>query len=134
MPEKLPAWVAYDRKVLRFYCYFKENIHESTIETNRIRRCVLFFYLEDDSIHIAEPRIQNSGIPQGVFIKRHRVAKPDGTFYSINDLRVGADLPIYGRCFHLVDCDDFTRVRRLFCIFLLRCGQFSVGFFFLSFC
>jgi hypothetical protein len=81
--ERLPAWVAYDRKVLRFYCYFKEAVHSSPVENFRIRRCILYFYIEDDSIHVAEPRIQNSGIPQGVFIKRHRVPKADGSFYGI---------------------------------------------------
>jgi hypothetical protein len=36
---------------------------------------VIYFYLEDESIHVAEPKQQNSGIPQGVFLKRHRIPK-----------------------------------------------------------
>jgi hypothetical protein len=28
------------------------------------RRCLIYLYLEDDSIHVAEPKQQNSGIPQ----------------------------------------------------------------------
>jgi hypothetical protein len=107
--QKLPAWVAYDRKVLRFHCFFKEAVHSSPVEHFRVRRCVLYFYLEDDSIHIAEPRIQNSGIPQGVFVKRHRIPRADGKFFSLDDLRIGRELGIYGRIFKLVDCDDFTR-------------------------
>eukprot|EP00966_Prymnesium_polylepis_P199504 4623338-Prymnesium_polylepis.1 len=86
-----PAWVAFDRKVLRFNCFFKESVNESRLENYRIRSCVLYYYLEDDSMHVSEPKVENSGIPQGerkgtVFLKRHRVPKPDGGFYSVADL------------------------------------------------
>ena len=59
-----PAWVAFDRKVLRFNCFFKESVNESRLENYRIRNCVLYYYLEDDSMHISEPKVENSGIPQ----------------------------------------------------------------------
>lgn len=109
-----PAWVAFDRKVLRFNCYFKESVHESRLENYRIRNCTLYYYLEDDSMHISEPKVENSGIPQGerkgtIFLKRHRVAKPEGGFYSATDLNVGAQLDLYGRVFLLTDADAFTR-------------------------
>jgi hypothetical protein len=107
--SRMPAWVAYDRKVLRFYGYFKEAVHSSPSETWRVRKCVIYFYLEDDSMHIGEPNIENSGIPQGVFVKRHRIPKSDNTFYKVDDLYIGAELPVYGRVFRLVDCDVFTR-------------------------
>ncbi len=51
-------------QVLRFYGYFKESVVESNIENHRIRKVVLYYYLEDDSMHVAEPRQDNSGIPQ----------------------------------------------------------------------
>ena len=107
----LPAWLAYDRKVLRFYGFFKEAVHSSPVETWRVRRCVLYFYLEDESMHIAEPKIENSGIPQGVFVKRHRIPRPDASnsLYSFTDLAVGRDVLIYGRVIRLVDADAFTR-------------------------
>jgi len=109
-----PAWVAFDRKVLRFNAYFKESVHESRLENYRIRNCVLYYYLEDDSMHISEPKIENSGIPQGerkgtVFLKRHRVAKPNGGFFGATDLNVGVQLDLYGRVFMLTDADNFTR-------------------------
>ena len=40
-----PAWVAFDRKVLRFNCYFKEAVTESRIENYRVRNCVLYYYV-----------------------------------------------------------------------------------------
>jgi hypothetical protein len=104
-----PAWVALDRKVLRFYAYFKEAVFSSPVENFRVRKCVIYYYLEDDSLHIAEPKIENSGIPQGVFVKRHRVPKASGEYVGVPDLGLGADLTIYGRNFHMYDCDAFTR-------------------------
>ena len=83
----VPAWVAFDRKVLRYYLFFKESVNESRIENYRIRALTLFYYLEDDSMHISEPKVENSGMVQGerkgaVFLKRHRAPKPEGGFFG----------------------------------------------------
>lgn len=109
--SKLPAWVAFDRKVCRFYAYFKEGVDESYQENYRIRKCIIYYYLEDDSIHVAEPKQENSGIPQGVFIKRHIIPKDGSTkeVFNIMDLKIGEDVNFYGRVFHIVDCDPFTK-------------------------
>ena len=61
----LPAWVAFDRQVLCFDAYFQEAVHEKREEQFRIRNCKIYFYLEDDSIQVIEPRLKNAGIPQG---------------------------------------------------------------------
>merc|ERR1712176_831636 len=58
---------------------------------------------------IIEPRQDNSGIPQGQLIRRHRFPAPGGAYIKPEDLRVGEDLVIYGRTIRLVDCDPFTR-------------------------
>jgi len=108
LPEQMPAWVAYDRKVLRFYAYFKESVTESYEENHRVRKCVVYFYLEDESIHVAEPKQQNSGIPQGVFLKRHRIPAGAG-FYGLGDLNVGIDVTFYDRTLHIYSCDPFTK-------------------------
>ena len=63
----LPAWVAFDRQVLCFDAYFQEAVHEKREEQYRVRNCKIYFYLEDDSIQVIEPRLKNSGIPQGLF-------------------------------------------------------------------
>lgn len=46
---------------------------ENPDENFRVRRCILYFYLEDDTVHIIENRVENAGIPQGVFLKRHKL-------------------------------------------------------------
>jgi hypothetical protein len=81
----------------------------SAAETWRIRKCIIQFYLEDDSIQILEPKVENSGIPQGAFVKRHRIPKSNNQYITLEDLGVGAEVSVYGRVFRLISCDDFTR-------------------------
>ncbi len=109
--EAQPKWLANDRKVLRFNGYFSEEVHSSSHESSRLRKVVLYYYLDDDSVLVVEPREDNSGMPQGVLVKRHRIPVREGAkeFVSPNDLRVGGALSIYGRELHLVDADAFTR-------------------------
>ena len=65
-----PDWVQLDRHVLRFYGYFKESVTESNLENARHRKVKVLLYLEDNSISINEEKSENSGIPQGKFLKR----------------------------------------------------------------
>ena len=78
--EFVPAHVAFDKKVgalsevlgmsacvnslvyeqvLRFDAYFKQTVHESASEHFRIREVRIFYYLEDDSISVVEPLVEN---------------------------------------------------------------------------
>ena len=119
----LPRFVTADRQVLRFYAYFKEGVVERVEENFRVRRCIIYYYIEDGSIHVGEPKEANSGIPQGVFLKRHRVplhalgtsaggptlgAAPRG-FVGTRQLVVGDSIELYGRTFFIVSCDAWTR-------------------------
>lgn len=111
-PAISPAWLKHDRQVLRFYAYFQEPVHENPMESFRVRQCVVYFYLEDGTMMVMEPKIENSGVPQGTFVKRHRIAKSaamGGGFYSYHDLRIGVSIEMYARVFRLVDCDEYTR-------------------------
>ena len=62
----LPTWVAYDKQVLSFEAFFQEPVVERREEQFRVRKCKLYFYLEDDSLQIVEPRSRNSGMAQGL--------------------------------------------------------------------
>jgi len=45
-----------DKHVLRFYGYFKESCVETPLEAYRIRKLNIFYYLEDDTVEINEPK------------------------------------------------------------------------------
>lgn len=63
IPRVAPKWLKHDRQVLNFQAYFLEPVVEDPNENFRIRRCIIYFYLDDDTFHIIEPRVPNSGIP-----------------------------------------------------------------------
>eukprot|EP00794_Sanderia_malayensis_P011387 gene11387-12573_t len=109
--SQAPAWVAFDRQVLCFDAYFQEAVHEKREEQYRIRKCKIYFYLEDDSIQVIEPKIDNIGIPQGTLIRRHRIPLPsphDDEFYNVEHFNVGKEMKLYSKTFHITGCDEFT--------------------------
>ncbi|XP_033999559.1 EF-hand domain-containing protein 1 [Trematomus bernacchii] len=106
----IPAYVALDKKVLRFYAYFEEDILFSPKEQHRVCPVVIYYYLEDDSMCIFEPRVENSGIPQGERIKRQRLPRNEqGEPYLWKNLNIGMDLEVYGVKYHITQCDAFTK-------------------------
>jgi len=63
IPAIAPKWLKYDRQCLKFFAYFQEPVVEDANENFRIRKCIIFYYLDDDTFHIIEHRVENSGIP-----------------------------------------------------------------------
>ncbi|CAF0806932.1 unnamed protein product [Adineta ricciae] len=110
-PSKfVPAIVFYDKKILRFYGYFKQIIYENSLESYRIRSVILCYYLEDDTISIYETPYKNSALDQGMRVRRHRIVKNDqNEFYNWRDLNLGENLFIYGTIYRICDCDSFTK-------------------------
>lgn len=51
-----PSYVKMDRHVLRFFGFFKESVVESNLESFRVRKLIIYYYLEDDSIELVEPK------------------------------------------------------------------------------
>ena len=97
--------------VLCFYGYFKEAVYESQLENYRIRHCEIMYFLEDDSISIVERKVENSGVPQGTFAKRHNIVKneADETYYNLKDIVIGETIDVYGRSIFITDCNNSTR-------------------------
>lgn len=62
----LPAWVVFDKQVLSFDAYFQEAVTECRVDQYRIRRVKIYFYLEDDSVQVVEPRMRNTALNQGL--------------------------------------------------------------------
>ena len=104
-------------------------VQQSLHECDRIRRVILHYFLEDDTISIYETRYENSALVQvnssiemneqksnvdlieGQRVRRHRLVKNDqNEFYHWKDLNVGQMISIYGTNYRLCDCDPFTRV------------------------
>eukprot|EP00405_Crypthecodinium_cohnii_P012165 CAMPEP_0206433662 /NCGR_PEP_ID=MMETSP0324_2-20121206/8661_1 /ASSEMBLY_ACC=CAM_ASM_000836 /TAXON_ID=2866 /ORGANISM="Crypthecodinium cohnii, Strain Seligo" /LENGTH=623 /DNA_ID=CAMNT_0053899959 /DNA_START=168 /DNA_END=2039 /DNA_ORIENTATION=+ len=109
-PRVAPAWLKHDKQVLRFYGYFQEHVTERPDENSRYRQVSIMFYMEDGTLGMAEPKVENSGIPQGQFLKRHRVPREDGNgFIGPDDFRCGTTVTVYGRTYKITGCDRFTR-------------------------
>lgn len=137
-PEsRLPPFLEHDRRVLLFHAYYEETVMQSAIETKRVMKCEIYFYVEDGTIEIIQTKQENSGIPQGVFLRRRRVEKTchggggggddhtrkfqggimqdrnddffHGEYYEIDDFKVGNSVDIYSRIFHIVGCNQSTK-------------------------
>lgn len=82
------------------------------MENYRVRKCNIYYYLSDSTIHVNEPKGENSGILQGLFIKRQKITKKLGdnsSFYTWEDLQIGININFFERVFRIVDADDFTK-------------------------
>ena len=51
-------------QVLRWFGYYTEEVPDSRIENVRIRKVVIRYYLENDTMDVLEPRQTNSGMDQ----------------------------------------------------------------------
>jgi len=109
-PRVAPAWLKHDKQTLRFHAHFQESVIERADENSLIRNVVICYHMEDGTLSIREPRVENSGIPQGAFLKRSQVPREDGQgLLGPDDLRCGMNIIIYGRNYRINRCDRFTR-------------------------
>ena len=51
-------------QVLRWFGFYKESIPNSPVENHRIRKVVVHYYLDNDTLDVVEPKEPNSGLPQ----------------------------------------------------------------------
>ena len=135
LPHVPPLGNSTSPQVLRFHGYFQQRVLHSPDEEYRVRPVVLFYYLEDDSMCVMEPLVENSGLPQGKLIKRQQLPRKDRSVpYHWKDLNLALDLEVYGVLYRITNCDSFTRVKPLNiqdssafgCLFLAFCLKLSV--------
>ncbi|XP_012263647.2 EF-hand domain-containing protein 1-like [Athalia rosae] len=108
--QVIPHYVLFAQKCLNFKAFFRQGVFNSPNEHFRIRHVNIIYFLEDDTMSVMEPPIDNSGLQQGRIVKRGKILKNTrGNTYHWKDLNVGIDLGIYGVVYHTVDCDLFTR-------------------------
>ena len=128
----VPAYVALDRIVLRFFAKYTEIVHDSATETSRERRVVFRVYAEDLTIDATEPKQENSGLQQGLYLKRTKCEEVfserlrEALVVKSNEicggdtaaevkrvvlemLKVGNTITVCGRAFSVYACDGFTR-------------------------
>jgi hypothetical protein len=101
--------------VLSFEGYFIEPSAHTAYETERIRKVTVNYFLEDNTILVKEKKNPNSGLVQGVLIKRQKIPKNSNDlaskdFYTVKDLNVDTSVVFFAKEIHLIDCDFFTRV------------------------
>lgn len=89
--------------------FYREAISESQVENERIRLVKVKYFRKDGTIEISEPKQENSGLPQGIFLNRASVRREDGSPMDESDLKIGQTVTIYGKTFLLYACDEFTR-------------------------
>ena len=57
--------------------------------------------MEDGTLTITDPKVETTGMPQGSFLKRQKVAKEDGSYLGPDDFHIGAEVTICGHTFHI---------------------------------
>ncbi|XP_069689389.1 EF-hand domain-containing protein 1-like isoform X2 [Periplaneta americana] len=106
----IPHFVLYDKKCLTFKAFFKQSVFESPHEHYRVRQVNIIYFLEDDTITVMEPEVENSGMKQGRLVRRDRIPKTNlGDYWHWKDFNIGIDIAMYGVVYHIVDCDIFTK-------------------------
>ena len=73
------------------------------------------YHMEDDTISVFEPYLENSGLPQGLTCPRKQyywqgadLTRRKAFFWT--DFKLGCDYQIAHFKIHLYDADDYTKV------------------------
>ncbi len=95
---------------LTFQAYFEETpSFGAEMGQNRVRRCNIYYFIDDGKLSIVERPQNNSGMTQGTLVKKSFVLRPDGNPYGVDDFRIGESIIVYGKEYKLIDCDGATR-------------------------
>ena len=115
--KNLKSFLDNDRKVLSFKIKWDDNSYDGGEKFYTLN-----YFLSDNSMEVKEINTQNSGrFPFPMLLKRQKLAKApilthcpgmslrNEDYYKPEDIRVGSDITIYGRCCQVYDCDAHTR-------------------------
>ncbi|XP_026670246.1 EF-hand domain-containing protein 1-like, partial [Ceratina calcarata] len=106
----IPHYAVFAQKCLCFKAFFRQGVFNSPDEHFRIRHVNILYFLEDDTVCVIEPPVDNAGFPQGKLVRRGKIEKNvNGDTFHWKDFNVGIDVCIYGVVYHIIDCDLFTR-------------------------
>ena len=112
----VPTFVTNTSRTTRFLAYFSERTMEKGVEITKSRKVEIILYLDDNTIEITEPKVENCGIVQGRILKRHQVPRSGqrgewspSQIITLDDFYSGSQLQIYNRIYYIVDCDNVTR-------------------------
>ncbi|XP_076639105.1 EF-hand domain-containing protein 1 [Colletes latitarsis] len=108
--QVIPHYALFAQKCLCFKAFFRQGVFNSPDEHFRIRHVNIIYFLENDTISVIEPAVDNAGFQQGKLVKRDKIVKNvEGDTLRWKDFNVGIDVCIYGVVYHIIDCDLFTR-------------------------
>ncbi|CAL7943521.1 unnamed protein product [Xylocopa violacea] len=106
----IPHYALFAQKCLCFKAFFRQGVFNSPDEHFRVRHVNIIYFLEDDTLCVIEPIVDNAGFQQGKLVRRSKIEKNiSGDTFHWKDLKIGIDVCIFGVVYHIIDCDLFTR-------------------------
>lgn len=113
----IPRFVSTDKVVCRFHAILETKrpwednspLGISRIESHLLRHMTILYYVYDDTVEINEVKENNSGMNQGVFLKRIKAKSDNGQPLTLPQFQPGRVINIFGHKFTITDADSFTR-------------------------
>ncbi|PIC17307.1 hypothetical protein B9Z55_023593 [Caenorhabditis nigoni] len=96
--------------VLSFDAYAEEDGIDE--EVHRIRIFKINYHLNDDTVTVNEPFVDNTGYLHGRIFRRQKVPAPNRIgkpYIHWSDLNVGSDVNLFQTIYRITSCDGFTR-------------------------
>ena len=89
------------QKCLCFKAFFRQGVFNSPDEHFRIRYVNIMYYLEDDTVCVIEPTIDNAGFQQGKLVRRNKIVKNiNGDTFHWKDFNIGIDICKFNKYFY----------------------------------
>lgn len=93
------------QKCLCFKAFFRQGVFNSPDEHFRIRHVNILYYLEDNTLCIIEPTVNNAGFQQGKLVRRNKIVKNiNGDTFHWKDFNIGIDICKFNKCFYMMIC------------------------------